>query len=322
MYIQLKTPTANDLIPLGNAIMDWWIVYDVTQWVPTGGADAPELTTATRVIGIKSVAFGKLPNGDPSFGLLSQTTTSYDATGGKIQVWVYVKDKTKLANTPPLNYAVGILVGQDALNWYSRFLFHDDLVDVDNDNTNGWNKIEFDPVTESDFTAGSPDITALDWFLVGGIGLDAATAIPVGDMGLDFLRIIDVEGDYHSDVKEVYRYKIGAYQTAGTPIIKFAALKEQVQTKIYPIIESTLTIGIDVEAELPDEVALDYELGKLAADVQVALADNQDLTDFARYVEIKNWEFSVMEGTHTGILTVMVEIGYMMNQRDPTKQGL
>lgn len=323
-YISItwRTPAAPDAIPLGDIKIDWLALFDENGWLPVGGADVPELSADNPVVGLYSVAFGKIANSFAIFGIEKTLAVPIDGTGGTLEAWIYISDKTKLKNVPPSGYTAGLLIGQAIDTYWAKFLFYEDLLDVINDRTNGWNQIEFVPETEFDFKVGEPDISAITYIAIGGIAITDAQEIPVGDMKTDYWKFNDIDEFYNNNMKHVYRYSIGSYQTHGNPSIMFSALKENFISNIYPIITSTMLVGLDGEIELPDEAILDEELGKLASDIQVALASQQSLYGHANYVEIKSVEFSVKEGTSTGYVTMMVEIEYDMNQLDPTEDGL
>lgn len=322
IYVRIRTSTGPTTIPLGDARLDFFTLGDADAWIPTGGASIPEVDTTEKVVGLASIAFGKLANAPTPFGLERKLTTAIDATGGKFSVWFYVQDKTELSNVPPFGYSLAALFGQNLTNYWVKFMFHDDINDVDNDLSTGWNHLEFDPLTEADFIAGSPDITAIDFVVVGAIGDSIAAPIETGNLRVDLIKVSGVDGTYHNDIKEVYRYKINFQQTPASPNIMFAALDEDLESKTYPIIDNKLRVSFDAEATLPDEAILDKELGKLAADIQIALATRQELWGYAKYVELKQIAFNVKKGTHTGILTGIIEVGFTSNQLDPTKQGL
>lgn len=322
LQIAVKTATAPTTLSADDAVFDWWVLFDTSGWLPSGGADAPELDFTDPVVGLNSIAFGKLSNAEPVFGLERRLTTPIDITGGRVSAWIHVYDKTELANDPPFGYSLLVLVGQNLSNWWGKFAFHDDVIDVVNDRTNGWNPIMFDPVTESDFILGSPDITAVDFFAVGGIGVSQAAAIEVGHLKVDLVTIKDLEGAFINDIKKVYRYKINFQQTPASPIMMFSAIGEDQEYNIYPIISSKLLVGVDTEVELPDGALLDKELGKVADDIQVAIGQQQNLWDLARYIKVVSMEFHVKEGTSIGILTTLLEIGFSFNLLDPTKEGI
>jgi hypothetical protein len=321
--IIIKTNTGATTLGTGDVLIDFMILNDVDHWVPSGGASPPALVFDNNtVVGTYSIGFGHVANADVNFGVIKTLQIGIDATGGDVEAWVYIKDKTIYNSVPPLGASLVVVVGNDSSNWYAKFYFHDDIRDVVNDLTNGWNRFLFDPVTEADLVVGSPDITDLQWFNISGFLIDEATFVPTGDIRVDFVRVIGPDGLYNNDIKKVYRYAIASQQTTGTPILTFAVLKEAQSTAIYPVISSELVISIDAEVELPFEAVLDQELGQLADDIQVAIGQEQDLWGMVRYMKITNLEFHVREGTHTGILVVVMEIGFAYNQLDPTTQGV
>ncbi len=323
VQMEVKSVTGGTTFVTGDVLVDFVVLYDVTSWLPTGGASPPELIFDNQaVIGTFSVGFGHIVGADTNFGVEKTFGTGFDGTGGEVEAFIFIKDKSVYQNNPPLGFSAGILAGNDAQNWYGKFLFHSDLRDQVNDRGSGWNRIIFDPLTESDFIAGTPNITDLKWFTLGGAVQDASTLIPTGNIRIDFIRIIGVDGPYNHDIKKVYRYSISSQQTSGTPTMTMAALNEEQEVKLYPIIESKLIIGIDTEIELPSEALLDQELGRAQDDIQVALASQQELWGIARYIKVLNLEFHVREGTHTGILTTNIEVAFTFNQLDPTKQGV
>lgn len=323
LQIELKLANATITLAADEMVMDYWIIYDVAAWLPSGGARVPELIFDNQAVtGSYSIGTGHIPNSDALFGLVKTFLIPFDGTGGDIECWIFVKDKTKLSNSPPNNYSVGILAGSDSANWYGRFLFHNDLRDQVNDRGNGWNRIIFDPLTESDIIAGTPTINNLAWFTIGGIALNTSIDIPIGDFRLDLVRIIGPTGTYSMDIKKVYRYAIASQQTPGTPSIMMSAIDEDREPEIYPEISARLRVGLDVEIELPAEYILDQELGRAADNIQIAIASQRDLWGIARYMRIVSLSFHAREGIHTGIVTIIVEIGFTFNQDDPTKQGV
>lgn len=321
--ITIQTPIAGTIISEGDLIMDYWSLLDPTRWIPVNSGEAPEVQTEDPppVVGVSYIGFGRrAPNIDLAFGIAHFFPTPLDLTAVQLEAWMFAHDKTVLNPISAVG-SLGIILATTETDFFAKTLFYPDILDRINDITSGWNQILFRPETESDLTVGSPDIENIVAISILGFA-DADTTIPVGDFGIDFIRLVDVAGAYRTDVKQVYRYKIGTYQTMGTPIIMMAALNEKKVSKVYPLVHNTLTVGIDCEIELADEAVLDKELGKLATDIEIALAAQQTLWGVARYVEPKNWEFSVKEGTSTGILTGEIEIEYVTNQLDPTKQGL
>ncbi len=323
LSITAQTATGGTDVLEGELIMDFWTLFDDTAWAPISSAEAPEVIfeDPPPVIGLSFIGFGRrAPNSELAFGIQHIFPTPVDGTGGELESWVFIHDKNVLNPASALG-SVGILVASSLSDFFVKTLFFDDLIDRVNDSSSGWNQILFTPETESDLVLGNPDIENLVGIAVLA-GAVSDISIPVGDLGIDFIRFTNLAGDFLTDVKHVYRYQIGTYQTMGTPIIMMAALKEDKVSKVFPIVHNRLTVGIDGEIELADEQVLDKELGKLATDIEVALAKEQELYGVARYVELKQFEFSVKEGTSTGILTGIIEVEYAANKIDPTKQGL
>lgn len=327
--VRIRTTVPSAVIPLGDAKMDLWFLFNPEGWFPFGGASMPPkvFTDGDVAQGTACVGFGKFGFAEVNCSIMRDFAAigeTFDLTGGEIETWFKVHDKTKLFEEAAPGFpSIYIIVGNAVNKFYMKYIYYADIQDQVNDKTSGWNKIRYNIEDESDLAINSPDIS--DITLIGLIVTADAieTEIPLGDLRTDFWRAFDVEEEiYNLDVEGVYRYKMNVHQVPVTPSIVMAAMDEDCESKVYPTMYRTLQIGLDGWIHLTDEDLLDKELGKFADDIQVALFNNTQLSDIVQFVAIRKFEFSVRKGTQNyGVLTIMISVGYVVNQKNPALEG-
>jgi hypothetical protein len=164
-----------------------------TGWLTAGAATAPTLDTANKKEGTASINMGKTA-GTVTATYSKTLGSTFDGTGKQYRVWVYVKDKVKLAYDS--NPAIQIGIGNNAGNYYFLNIDVEDLIDIDTDGTDGWNKLG--GLITSFSTVGSPNITLLDFIFVSFFTNVASTTITHGDMKMDYHRLLQLPVDKYS----------------------------------------------------------------------------------------------------------------------------
>lgn len=307
--IKLLLESINSAVIIDSCdVLNGWTVND-----PTKGFQ-PQLDTENKVEGLAAIGIG-VKNFKQIAFYTKPLNFSMDGTDKQINNFFYIYDKTKL-QTPPQG-AVRQILATDLANIYFYDHLSDTLGDVLNDATDGWNflsKWTDDP----EIIVGSPDISDINYI---GLSIETygptAPAISVNEAHMDFFHFGNPI--YFNDIKQVYRQKIsGLGQVNIFPIIAFMARDEDSESRTYPAMFNRLTIELVAYDKYGDEEVLDQRLGGLAADIQKALMADQQLNGLAQYVEIKRWEFALMEDIDVASLFCTFEVGYMINQKDAT----
>lgn len=153
-----------------------------TGW--SGGTDsAVSLNSTTYKIGSGSLNIYKSGTTGTVFSA-SKTTTSVDFTSKDLHTWLYITDLTDLVST---GTAVTIRFGSDSSNYYYLDTTIGSLAA-------GWNLIVFNS-SGATGSAGSPTITACDYYYIA-LNTDlAADTVAEGDVVIDDLKVASTD-DY------------------------------------------------------------------------------------------------------------------------------
>jgi hypothetical protein len=143
--------------------------------------------------------------------------------------------------------------------------------------------------------------------------------IPIGNIYIDNISVLDARFKI-KQFCEVTRYGAVGPQFSAYPALGVSALEAEDEYRVYPAVVEKLRVAVDVWCALSPEDILDRELGKAAADLQVAISSDQQLGGLASYVFIKRLRFSVSKTRTEGVLQAELEIGYTMNFDNPAAQ--
>lgn len=124
--------------------------------------------------------------------------------------------------------------------------------------------------------------------------------------------------DYVNTIVEVKRFGIKGMNPSYTPSVGFQMVSEDDNTSIYPAIESTMTIRLEIWEQMEDEDILDTTMGTLMADVQKAIMNDPQLNSLAHYTRIKNRAVVVSEDEVFGVAIMALEVKYSYQATDPT----
>lgn len=225
----------------------------ITGWTNSADATAPTLDTVNKKEGTASINLGKSGTSTNQAFYEKTLGATFDGTGDEYRVWIKVKDKSVLQDgvsggLPPA--ALEIAIGSDSSNAFIRFIGKDDLKDVDNDGTDGWNNLgdlisNFNPVN-------SPVITALDYLKVVLFTPNASDLIVSGNIKMDFHRLLlNPVNKYSTSLDTYHGSDIDDVEKDGTVMTRAANAAALESTPVdeffYDIPNETLFINIDID---------------------------------------------------------------------------
>jgi len=289
---------------------------DLNGWVVENNAKGwnPVLDTSNKVEGTAAIQLGIKQNKQLATWYRPLYST-YDFTDKVLDMWVYIYNKLKF-HPPWITTAIRLFLADDLANIAIYNVYRDDLGDVLNDGTDGWNFIN-KYANLYDAAVGVPDLANINNIGIM-VEIISGEVLPLGECNMDYWTVGSLA--FFRDVLIVTRAKTSGFaHFSAFPAITFMVVAEDCESKIYPAMFNRMLIELAGYDRYAEEDVLDRNLGYMASDIQMALMKDQTLNGLAQYVEVKRWEITAMEGNKTGVLQGWIEVGYMVNQKDPTQ---
>jgi hypothetical protein len=227
---------------------------DVADWNDQAAASPEIVNTVNKKQGAASLDLGKSGIGNVRATYQKVAGSTFDGTGADFRVWVYVYDKTELRSEalagPVGAKSLHISIGQDFGNIYFREYGPNELKDVVNDGSDGWNLLG-GPLSGF-LTFGSPNITILDSMSLFFETTFATETIASGNIKMDYWRLLQDPVNVYSTPLDTYHGSdIQDVEKGGTAMNRAASVTTLQSTPLdeffYDIGNELLYINIDID---------------------------------------------------------------------------